>query len=198
LNHGLTKQEIVATRATNEVLIHLAKLLVYWRLDLLDEGAARIGAIVAAGAILSSVSLKPLLQKIPHALFARLGYAAMVVSGLALLITSVSRVVQEDRIAITGRPVLGGADARIQWRTSSLVLEIEYDGGLEIEFAIPLTELSTAQQDFVRSLDPGSDRIVAEVVYEAGRKYYEAYYLKDGRLLKKISFDEDQKVRGSS
>lgn len=198
LSHGLTKQEIVATRATNEVLIHVAKLLIYWHLGVMDATAIRVGAIVAAGAILSSVSLKPILGKIPHALFARIGYAAMVISGAALLVTSASRVVQDDRIAVDWQPVLGGTDARIQWRNSSLTLEIEYDGGLEVEIGIPLSELSMAQQELVRALDPGSDSIATEVVYEVGRRYYEVYYLKDGRVLKKFSFDENGRVHGSS
>jgi len=198
LRHGLSKQEIVATRATNEVLIHVAKLAVYGSLGLMDVAAVQAGLVVAAGAVASSLLLKPLLGRLSHALFAKIGYAAMVVSGAALFVSSVSRVIRDDRIAIDYRPVVDGADARIHWRDSNLTLEVEYDGGIEVELDIPFSELSPKQQAFVTSLDPGADHIATEVVYEAGHKYYEAYYLARGRLLKKISFDADGRLLEAS
>jgi hypothetical protein len=120
----------------------------------------------------------------------------MAAAGVALLGTSVSKVIEEDRVAVDYRPVLDGGNARVQWRDSQLVLELEYDGGFEVEVATAPSELSSRQQALVASEDPGADRVFAEVVYEVGGRYYEAYYFKRDRVLKKIAFDGEGNLLG--
>ncbi|MCB9660250.1 MAG: sulfite exporter TauE/SafE family protein [Sandaracinaceae bacterium] len=194
LELGLTKDEIVATRATNEVLIHLVKLAMYAYLGLLTRDALETGALVAAAAALSAVALKPALRHVPRATFARIGYAAMVASGVALLVSSASRVVESDRISIDHRPILGGADLALHWRDSAIALELTYDEGLEVELPIDAAELTDAQHALVAREDPGSDAIEYEVVYGAEARHFEAYYLRAGQLLRKVTFDADGRL----
>ena len=194
LTHGLSKQEIVATRATNEVLIHLIKLIVYARLGLLDADALTAGAIVGVAAASSSLLLKLVLRFIPHVAFARVGYAAMIASGLALLSDSVSRVVREDRVAFDARPVVTGVDARVHWRDSSLALEINYDEGIEVEVGVKRADLAPALRALVASYDPGGAHVDIEEVYSLQGRSFEVYYIRHGQLVRKIEFDADGKV----
>ncbi|MGQ7418740.1 hypothetical protein ACTGW1_12170, partial [Streptococcus suis] len=55
---GLSKEEIVATRATNEVLLHLLKIALYAAFGLLPRSALIAGAMVATAAVLASVASK--------------------------------------------------------------------------------------------------------------------------------------------
>ena len=189
LSHGLSKQQIVATRATNDVLVHVAKLIVYTSLGLVDGDALRAGAIVGAAATLSSLLLKPLLARLPHRAFVRVGYAAMIASGVLLLTDSVSRVVREDRIAFNAKPVISGIDATLQWRDASLSIEMNYDDGVEVELGAEVEDLSPAQQRLVEAENPGDATVMIEEVYTLHRRYFEAYYLRGGRVVRRISFD---------
>ncbi len=188
-SYGLSKQEIVATRATNEVLIHIAKLVVYGSLGLIDGRVLTIGFIVAGAAVLSSLVLKPLLHKVPHEAFVKVGYAAMVGSGIVLLSSALSRVVREEKVEFDYGLILRGADAKVRWRESSLAIELEYDDGLEVEVDIDPDSLTDAQKTVVARENPGGASILLEAVFSFEGHYHEAYYLRDGNVVKKIAFD---------
>ncbi len=66
-----------------------------------------------------------------------------------------------------------------------------------MEVGIRLDELSTVQQALVQSENPGAERIFAEVVYEWDGRRYEAYFFRDGRVVKKIEFDDHGHLRAS-
>jgi uncharacterized membrane protein YfcA len=187
--HGLRKEQIVATRATNEVLVHLIKLLVYARLGLLDRDALVAGTVVGVAAILSSLLLKPALHYISQLTFVRVGYAAMVVSGLTLLTDSVARVVRQDRVAFDARPIVSGVDATLHWRDSSLTIEMDYDDGLEIELGRELSDLPPALRALVAAQQPKGTDVAIEEVYGLEGRSFEAYYTRAGRQVRKISFD---------
>lgn len=189
LTHGLRKEAIVATRATNEVLIHVVKLVVYARLGLLGRDALVAGAVVGVAAVLSSLLLKPLLQHISQLSFVRIGYAAMIVSGVALLGDSLTRVLRQDRVAFDARPIVSGVDATLHWRDSSLAIEMNYDDGIEIEVGCELGDLPPALRKLVSVQQPVGTDVAIEEVYGLQGKSYEAYYTRAGRQVRKISFD---------
>lgn len=58
---GLSKDEIVATRATNEVLLHLLKIALYAAFGLLPRSALVAGALVAVAAVLASLASRRVL-----------------------------------------------------------------------------------------------------------------------------------------
>lgn len=194
LSQGMTKQQIVATRATNQVLIHAAKLVVYAQLGLMDRHALAAGAVVGAAAATSSVLLKPVLRRLPHAVFVKIGYAAMLVSGMALMASSISRVVETDRMALDLRPVLSGVEAKVQWRDATLSLEMEYDGGVEVELGRDLGSLSPKLRRVVDAHNPGNATIAVESVYSMEGHYFEAYYVRNGKVEKKIELDEQGRI----
>ncbi len=97
-----------------QVLIHMAKLGVDSTMGLIEWPTLWTGTTVALAAVLFSFLLKSLLKKVPYRVFARVGYGAMTAAGLALLGSSVSKVIKEDRVGTDYRPVLDGVSARVE------------------------------------------------------------------------------------
>ncbi|MEL4403043.1 hypothetical protein AAEJ42_22690, partial [Shewanella algae] len=54
LRYGLTKEEIVATRAANEIFLHTIKLIIYIILGLYSGNAIWLGVAIAVASIVSS------------------------------------------------------------------------------------------------------------------------------------------------
>ncbi|MBS1557451.1 MAG: sulfite exporter TauE/SafE family protein [Bacteroidetes bacterium] len=92
LKYGLTKEEIIATRAANEIFLHLIKLITYAFLGLYSSTALYLGLTIASASIISSVSIKSVLPRISDFLFKKIGYSAMVLSGFILLISATNKI----------------------------------------------------------------------------------------------------------
>jgi uncharacterized membrane protein YfcA len=194
LSQGMTKQEIVATRATNEVLIHATKLVVYVQLGLMSRDALSAGLVVGAAAATSSALLKPALRRVSHAAFVKIGYAAMLVSGVALAAGAVTRVAAQERMGLDLQPVLSGVEARVRWRDSSLSLEMEWDGGVEVELSVDPSALSPELRHVVATHNPGGLDVLVESVYSTEGHYFEAYYLRDGQVEEKLELDDRGRI----
>lgn len=81
LQHGLAREEVVATRAANEIMLHVLKLGLYVSFSLVDGAVAGAGLLVAVAAILAAWLSRRLLVVVSDAAFRRAGYLAMVVCG---------------------------------------------------------------------------------------------------------------------
>ena len=142
LRYGLQKEEIVATRAANEVLLHLVKLVLYASFGLLTGKVLAFGVVIAVAAILSFWGMKWLLPRLSESLFRRVGYPAMIVSGLSLLTEAGAQVVAKDSVALNYAPLSTGMETQLHWRKHLFAPEFEYDEGFEFERRIQLSELS--------------------------------------------------------
>lgn len=162
LRYGLTKEEIVATRAANEILLHLIKIVLYTLFGLISTKVFAVGAVVAISAITSTWAAKYILPKLGELVFRKIGYAAMVLSGVIMLQQAIQR--------------------------QGFALEFTYNEGFEFEQAIPVSELTERQRQDVYARQPQADRINIEVVYSIGEKSYEAYYFLGDRLIGKYKF----------
>lgn len=181
LSYGLSKEEILATRAANEVILHVIKLIVYLLLGLYSTNAWYLGLLIAAAAVLSSYTVSHILPYLSEFLFKKIGYAAMVLSGLSLAITSAQHIIQKDKIQFSNT----SDETTIKWRESVFVLEFAIDEGLEIERPIQANELPVAIKAEYTSLLPKYDRILLEKVFKLGENdSYEFYCFKDGQLTK--------------
>lgn len=78
----MSNQQIVATRAANEVVLHIVKLIMYIYFGLFTLMTLKVGLVVAAAAVLSSYVMKRVLPKISMKWFHRIGFSAMVISEL--------------------------------------------------------------------------------------------------------------------
>ncbi|XAZ81861.1 sulfite exporter TauE/SafE family protein (plasmid) [Fibrella sp. ES10-3-2-2] len=184
LRYGLQKEEIVATRAANEVLLHVVKLALYASFGLLTGKALTFGAVIAVAAFVSSWGMKWLLPRLSESLFRRVGYAAMVVSGLSLFTEASAQVVNKNGVDIDYAPFSDGLETQLQWRKQLFALEFEYDEGFEFERSIKLSELPPDKQAHVNALSRGADKVFLEEVYGIDRHSYEAYIFRGGKLEK--------------
>jgi len=88
-------------------------------LGLYSKSAFWLGIAIAVGAIISSFSVKYILPYLSEFVFRKIGYGAMVLSGITLLISTSQQIMKHDKLSIDA----GLNEAAIRWRQSSLDLE---------------------------------------------------------------------------
>ena len=158
-------------------------------LGLITRDVLLLGAVVALAAILSSFLIKYVLPYISEVAFKKIGYAAMVISGLVMLIQSSNLLFIENKGSLAYKPISEGIEARLQWQNANYSLEFTYDEGLEFELIIPLNELNAQLQKQVQSQKADATSMVIEKVYAMEGVSYEAYYFKNNELLKKVDLE---------
>lgn len=190
LRYGLTKEEIIATRAANEIILHLVKIVLYCLLGLITMKVAATGIVIAVSAMLSSWAMKWILPKMSEGAFKKTGYFAMVVSGFVMLSQSGSDLLAANHGAIDTDLKSKGLESKLKWQNANYTLEFFYDEGFEFEQVIPITELTADQQRFVESRRRDADKIVIESVHSIGSKQsFEAYYYSHNKLIDEVDFE---------
>ena len=181
LKFGLKKEEIVATRAANEVFLHLIKLIIYISLGLYSNLALWLGLAIAVATIISSYTVKYILPYLSENLFRKIGYGAMVVAGISLLIGTSDKIIQQDKLGIT----IAKSESIISWRSTDFVIEFAFDDGLEIERPIRPEELPNHLKTKYAALKNHYDVIHLEKVFTfRNEPSYEFYCYKDNQLTK--------------
>lgn len=189
LRYGLSKEEIVATRAANEIILHLLKIVLYTLFGLITIKVVSIGIVVALSAVASSVSMKWILPKLSETHFKKIGYLAMFFSGIMMLTNSTSSLLEQNNGQLSSKPIAKGLETKLQWQSSNFALEFTYDEGFEFELAIPIEQLTTEKQELVLAEWPEADKIIVEEVYSLEPRAFEAYYFKNNQLVHKIDFE---------
>ncbi|AWM15042.1 sulfite exporter TauE/SafE family protein [Flavobacterium sediminis] len=167
--YGLSKEEIIATRAINEICLHITKLIIYISLGLFSKDAVWFGVTIALGAIASSYTVKFLLPFIKDSLYKRIGYTAMVCSGCILLISSSNRIIEQDHISVFTQT----NETTINWRNKKIALEFSEKEGLEIEIPIDKEELPEEIKKEFHKFTEEYDKIIIEKIY---KNYTTEYY----------------------
>ena len=181
LRYGLTKEEIVATRAANEIFLHSIKLVIYILLGLYSQTALWLGITIAVGAVISSYSIKYILPYVSEFVFRKIGYGAMVVSGLVLFSNTSQDIIKKDKLVFNA----GLNETTIKWRQSNLDLEYSLDDGLEVERPILKTELPENLKVKYNELSAQFDLVLLEKVFKLGKNpTYEFYCFKAGEMMK--------------
>lgn len=85
---GLSKEEIVATRAMNDISIHFLKLFLYIYMGLFSFQAFNYGIIISISAIISAILMKPILKLIKDDLFSYIGEIVTIIAGFLMLAMS--------------------------------------------------------------------------------------------------------------
>ncbi len=185
LKFGLKKEEIVATRAANEVFLHLIKLVIYISLGLYSKTALWLGIAIAAAAIVSSYTVKYILPHLSENLFKKIGYGAMVVSGITLFTSTSGKIAQQDQIVINSSSTAHKKVYTMSWRNTRMVMEYKAHEGIEIEKSIQPEELPRHLKEKYHSLMEHYDEVRIEKVYVLGKKTsHEFYCYKDNVLTK--------------
>lgn len=188
LRYGMSKEEIIATRAANEIVLHLFKLILYGLFGLITSKVIGVGIVVAIAAVSSSLTIRFILPLISENIFRKLGYSAMVISGFMLLGQSLSTLLLDNNGKLNAALIEKGIESKIQWQNANYALEFTYDEGFEFEQQLPLNSLTIQQQVFVKNQFPLANRIVIESVYGFEGNSFEAYYFKSDSLIGKIDF----------
>lgn len=180
--YGLSRDEVIATRAANEFLLHIIKLVMYVLLGLLTGAAWQAGAMVAVGAVLATAGTKRLLRYLPEDVFRRIGYAAMVLSGGFMLFTAGQELRATENLRAS--TALIGSDLEITgwWRSRSLTLELEIDESPAIEQQITLHDLPVYLQSKVVNMQRRQSVVKIEEVWKLNSHYYEVYFNDNGRI----------------
>ena len=185
LKFGLKKEEIVATRAANEVFLHLIKLIIYIVLGLYSQTALWLGLAIAVATIISSYTVKYILPYLSEHIFRKIGYGAMVVSGITLLIGTSDKIIKQDKIAFATVQNNVKKESIISWRNTDLVLEYSYNDGLEIERPVHSNELPPHLLRKYNLLLKEYDTIQLEKVFVFKKQpSYEFYCYKNKQLIK--------------
>ena len=184
LKYGLTKEEIIATRAVNEIILHLIKLVIYIILGLYSKNALLLGLTIAVASVVSAYTVKYILPFMSDFLFRKIGYGAMVISGIVLLTSSSEKIINQDKVQIYTVAKGDKNETTLKWRNSDLVLEYALDDGLEIERPIDSSELPENLLQKYNQLLPKYDVIYLEKVFKIGEDGYEFYCIKDKKLTK--------------
>lgn len=189
LRYGLSKEEIVATRAANEITLHLVKICLYASLGLFTLKAFYIGMLVAIAAVAATYLMRYVLPKISIGIFSKIGYGAMVLSGIVLLNSAAIRINEAHDPDFHVVRVSKGYDASLDWDDLIYSIEFKYSEGFEFERIVRLSDLDQVSQAYVRAHDVSAHKIVIEKVYSLKKISYEAYYYdSSNRLIKSIQF----------
>lgn len=189
LKFGLSKEGIVATRAANEIILHLIKIILYACFGLISLKVIYIGLAVAVAAVFSTWLMKHLLPKISFNGFRKMGYTAMVVSGVFMIQHSGSNLMQSNQAKVVFATKDKGVKTKLFWKNNRYTLELDTKKGYEFEKTISIDSLDENQKSIVLNRDIKSDNIVVEAVHKFGSKTYEAYYYHNKVLVEKIYFE---------
>jgi len=199
LRYGLTKEQIVATRAANEIFLHGIKLAIYIALGLSSTNALLFGLAIALGSVISSVSVKHILPLISELLFRKIGYGAMAISGLILMGETGQKIVKQDHLALSTKIINESTETTVNWRNSNLVLEFNFDDGLEVERPLSPSDLPPELFEKFNELTKEFDHIMIEKVFRFRKpKAIEFYCFKNQKLTKfefEISDSNDKPTR---
>ncbi|MEJ1241848.1 sulfite exporter TauE/SafE family protein [Chryseolinea sp. T2] len=188
LRWGMTKEQIVATRAANEVVLHIIKIVLYTMFGLLNLKVAAFGFAIAIASIASSWFMTWGLSRISESLFRTAGYVSMVISGLVMTFQSVNVLVEQNNASVTFSPIALGVESKIQWQNAGIAFEFQFDEGLEFEQTVSMNDVPEEVQKIILAHQGNASNIVVEEVHGLNGHSFEAYYFSDNKLLKKCEF----------
>lgn len=185
LRFGLSKEEIVATRAANEIFLHFIKLIIYIAIGLYSKTALWLGLTIAVATVISSYTVKYILPYLSEFLFRKIGYAAMVVSGVILMAGTTRKIIAQDKLSFANIRRNHETESIISWRNTDLVVEFAFDDGFEVERPISSKELPGHLRKKYDQLEKQYNHIALEKVFSVLKEpEYELYCYKRGILYK--------------
>lgn len=113
LRYGLSKEQVIATRAANEILLHLTKLGLYAAFDLVTTSALGSGALVGMASVAAVYAVRRLLPYLSEAAFRKLGYAAMVAAGAIMSVNACKGLAIEHEVTVGLHRIHHGLNLRL-------------------------------------------------------------------------------------
>lgn len=182
---GMTPREIIATRATNEVLLHLLKLVLYCWFGLLSGAVIAAGLVVAVAAIAASIAARWLVPLLHEAVFRRIGHGAMVAAGCAMFTLSGTQIAVLHQAWVTHVAPGGENELQFHWNgTRVAALEWEPEGYPAFERTVKLDALPRHERAALLAIAPRDAIVLVEQVHTPHARYLEVYWRRGDRIQK--------------
>jgi hypothetical protein len=182
---GMSKEELVATRAANEVALHSLKIILYAAFGLLSRQAVIVGAFVALAAIIAAYGMRPMLRLVNEQLFRTVSHASMVTAGAAMFMMSSGQIMAIHKAWADYVQLGDDSEFQLYWGGHRrFVLEFEEDGTPVIERGIDADDLSPRQLASATALARNGQIELIEQVF-AFEGHYVEIYVRQGRDLTK-------------
>lgn len=133
---GLKKEDIVATRAANDVLLHITKVGLYYSYGLVTQQVALVGGLVALAAVGALFSVRPLLNRLHDSVFRRIGHASACAAGVAMVLLAGNQVVRQDHVQLGYTTDTTRTETLVTWRSHRFSIELEH-ADLELKHTHP-------------------------------------------------------------
>ncbi len=173
--YNLNNEEMIATRAANEVVIHLIKIGVYTWLGIFTSEAITFGGAIAVAAVTSTIIVKRFIECIPKQVFLKVGYTAMVVSGLFMLSDAGNDINNNHTPEFSGEFVADGGEMELLWDGKYYGLKLRLSRCTEFSKLISLTLLNHDTQKMPAGDCYGSEMVTADKIYPFDESEYKAH-----------------------
>lgn len=134
---GLRKEAIIATRAANDILLHLTKIGLYAAYGLLNQQVLLAGAVVALAGITATLLVRFWLHLVNEEVFRSIGHAAACAAGLAMLVMAGQQVIRHDHVRTMLNATHSTVSASMGWRTHVYSVALEHNNELELKYTHP-------------------------------------------------------------
>ena len=178
---GLSKQEIVATRATNEVLLHALKIALYAALGMLTTRSLLGGGIVALAAVAAAYGMTFLIRHIDETLFRRAGEVARVVAGLGLLSSTAPAALRRNDAGMRLGTAAGERSLHAYWRTHRYGVAWTATDGIVLDKRLGLVDLKPRDRRILPPLPPGASIVAIDKLEALDREGLKIAYAQGPR-----------------
>lgn len=148
---GLRKDEIVATRAANDILLHLVKVALYAIYGLIDQTTLMAGLAIAIAALVSFAVMKAWLHHVPDHLFRQIGHGAAVIAGVSMMVLAGHQITVQNNVRIRYAQRTDETELALDWRRHRLSFELENPMELEIRHVVKDRDVATDDLPRMRS-----------------------------------------------
>lgn len=180
----LQKAEIVATRATNEVLLHALKIVLYASFGLLTTRSLMAGAIIAVAAVAASSAVRRLLHHVPDHLFHHASTTAMVVAGVSMLGGAVPAALARNKAGLQLISNTDEQEVQAFWGKHAYSAAFTRHSGISLEKKLDPAHLKPRYRRLIPAAPEGAritsiekfeqiDREGLEIHYAQGQKHWE-------------------------
>lgn len=134
---GLRKEAIIATRAANDILLHLTKIGLYAAYGLLNRHVLVAGAVVALAGVAATLLVRFWLHLVNEHVFRSIGHAAACTAGVAMLVMAGQQVIRQDHVRTRLNTSHSTVSASMGWRTHVYSVAFAHNSELELRHTHP-------------------------------------------------------------
>jgi uncharacterized membrane protein YfcA len=140
---GLGKEAIIATRAANDILLHLTKIGLYAAYGLLNRHVLLAGAVVALAGVAATLLVRFWLHLVNEHVFRSVGHAAACTAGVAMLVMAGQQVIRQDHVRAMLNTSHSTVSASMGWRAHFYSVAFEHNSELELTHTHPAFNTGT-------------------------------------------------------